>query len=141
MGSIKRYLQFVKPYKKQIALTIFVGILKFSIPLGLPLLYRYVIDNYLTDPEPARDYTELVWLFSIVFFVFLVLKPPIEYLRQYLAQVFNWRRRGFCSTSGTDCSTTSKNYRSAIIRTIRRDRLSRASSTMSNRRKTSSSPV
>ena len=35
MGSIKRYLQFVKPYKKQIALTISVGILKFSIPLGL----------------------------------------------------------------------------------------------------------
>ena len=24
MGSIKRYLKFVKPYKKQIALTIFV---------------------------------------------------------------------------------------------------------------------
>ncbi|MFY7750162.1 MAG: hypothetical protein ACOVQU_00125, partial [Exiguobacterium acetylicum] len=32
-GSIRRYMAFVKPYQKQILLTVFVGIIKFSIPL------------------------------------------------------------------------------------------------------------
>ncbi|MFY9945643.1 MAG: ABC transporter transmembrane domain-containing protein, partial [Exiguobacterium chiriqhucha] len=127
MGSIKRYLKFVKPYKKQIALTIFVGILKFSIPLGLPLLYKYVIDNYLTDPEPARDYTELVWLFSIVFFIFLVLKPPIEYLRQYLAQwaatriLFDVRNRLFDHVQKLSLRYYSNNKTGQIISRIIND--------------------
>jgi len=47
-GSIRRYMAFVKPYQKQILLTVFVGIIKFSIPLGLPLLYKYIIDHILT---------------------------------------------------------------------------------------------
>ncbi|WP_290773240.1 hypothetical protein, partial [Exiguobacterium sp. UBA6282] len=41
-------MAFVKPYQKQILLTVFVGIIKFSIPLGLPLLYKYIIDHILT---------------------------------------------------------------------------------------------
>ncbi|TCI53221.1 ABC transporter ATP-binding protein [Exiguobacterium sp. SH1S21] len=127
MGSIRRYLQFVKPYKKQIALTIFVGILKFSIPLGLPLLYRYVIDNYLTDLDPAADYTELVWLFSIVFFIFLVLKPPIEYLRQYLAQwaatriLFDVRNRLFDHVQKLSLRYYSNNKTGQIISRIIND--------------------
>jgi len=44
---IKRYLQFVKPYKWHIVGTIIIGILKFGIPLLLPLLIKYVIDDVL----------------------------------------------------------------------------------------------
>lgn len=87
-GSIRRYMQFVKPYKKQILLTVFVGIIKFSIPLGLPLLYKYIIDNLLTDntvPLAERS-KELAYLIGAGFFVFLVVKPPLEFVRQYLAQ-------------------------------------------------------
>ncbi len=56
-GSIRRYMEFVKPYKKQILLTVFVGIIKFSIPLGLPLLYKYIIDNLLDNRRrfPSRS--------------------------------------------------------------------------------------
>lgn len=127
MGSIKRYLQFVRPYKKQIALTIFVGILKFSIPLGLPLLYKYVIDNYLGENAPKQDYTTLVWLFSIVFFVFLVLKPPIEYLRQYLAQwaatrvLFDVRNRLFDHVQKLSLRFYSNNKTGQIISRIIND--------------------
>lgn len=87
-GSIRRYMEFVKPYKKQILLTVFVGIIKFSIPLGLPLLYKYIIDNLLdnqTVPLAERS-KELAYLIGAGFFVFLVIKPPLEYIRQYLAQ-------------------------------------------------------
>ncbi|WP_114570776.1 ABC transporter ATP-binding protein [Exiguobacterium flavidum] len=87
-GSIRRYMGFVKPYKKQIIATVIVGILKFSIPLGLPLLYKYIIDNILTsDQVPAAEKGEtLAWIIGGAVFVFLVVKPPLEYFRQYLAQ-------------------------------------------------------
>ncbi len=45
MESIKRYLAFVKPYIKEIILTIIIGIVKFGIPLLLPLVMMYVIDD------------------------------------------------------------------------------------------------
>lgn len=87
MDSIKRYLQFVKPYKWKIVLTIIIGILKFSIPLSLPLLYRYVIDDIVdTDLTFDEQINRLLWVMGIAFFVFLILRPPIEYYRQYLAQ-------------------------------------------------------
>jgi len=87
-GSIRRYMGFVKPYKKQIIATVIVGILKFSIPLGLPLLYKYIIDNILTsDQVPVAEKGEtLAWIIGGAVFVFLVVKPPLEYFRQYLAQ-------------------------------------------------------
>lgn len=46
---IKRYLQFVKPYKWHIVGTIIIGILKFGIPLLLPLLIKYVIDDVINN--------------------------------------------------------------------------------------------
>ncbi|MFD1389745.1 ABC transporter ATP-binding protein [Alkalibacillus flavidus] len=88
MDSIKRYLQFVKPYKWKIALTILVGILKFGIPLIMPLITMYVIDDILRaeDLTTAEQLDKLIWIMGLAFFVFLVLRPPIEYFRQYLAQ-------------------------------------------------------
>ncbi|MET3683106.1 subfamily B ATP-binding cassette protein MsbA [Alkalibacillus flavidus] len=88
LDSIKRYLQFVKPYKWKIALTILVGILKFGIPLIMPLITMYVIDDILRaeDLTTAEQLDKLIWIMGLAFFVFLVLRPPIEYFRQYLAQ-------------------------------------------------------
>ncbi len=87
LDSIKRYLQFVKPYKWKIVLTILIGILKFGIPLMLPLIYKYVIDDILNaDISYDEQISKLLWIMGISFFVFLVLRPPIEYYRQYLAQ-------------------------------------------------------
>lgn len=88
MGSIRRYLSFVKPYKWRIMWTIIIGILKFGIPLLMPLIVRYVIDEiidaiHLTQSEKIQ---ELFLLLGIAFLIFAVLRPPIEYLRQYLAQ-------------------------------------------------------
>ncbi|WP_186576706.1 ABC transporter ATP-binding protein [Aquibacillus kalidii] len=88
MDSIKRYLSFVKPYKWKILLTVLIGIFKFGIPLLMPLIVKYVIDDIIGAEQMtnAEKLSELYWLVGGAFLVFLVLRPPIEYYRQYLAQ-------------------------------------------------------
>ncbi|MFC3418538.1 ABC transporter ATP-binding protein [Salinicoccus hispanicus] len=85
---IRRYLQFVKPYKWLIALTIAIGVLKFGIPLLLPLLIKYTIDSIimpegLSTEDKVNMLIQVLLLFS---FIFLIIRPPVEYFRQYLAQ-------------------------------------------------------
>ncbi len=77
----------MKPYKKEIAITIAVGILKFGIPLLIPLLLKYVLDDIIAaDLSNADKVKQLLWAMGIAFFIFVVLRPPIEYYRQYFAQ-------------------------------------------------------
>lgn len=85
---IKRYMQFVKPYYGIIGLTILIGILKFGIPLLIPLLVAYAIDGIiladgLEYEERIRMLVQVLLVFSVVF---VVLRPPVEFFRQYLAQ-------------------------------------------------------
>ncbi|PSL26009.1 ATP-binding cassette, subfamily B, MsbA [Planomicrobium soli] len=89
MSSMKRYMKFVKPYNWQIFLTIVIGIFKFAIPLFIPLLIKIVIDDIigaeaLSSSEKLRQL--YMWLggTAILFFIF---RPPIEYYRQYYAQL------------------------------------------------------
>lgn len=80
-------MQFVKPYKKQIFVTVLIGIVKFSIPLALPLLLKYVVDDIIQGGGTASDKTtSLFTIMAIMFALFLILRPPVEYYRQYFAQ-------------------------------------------------------
>lgn len=88
MSPTKRYMQFVKPYYWQIALTIVIGIFKFAIPLFIPLLIKIVIDDIIGAEGLSSDekLTQLyLWLGGTAILFFL-LRPPIEYYRQYYAQ-------------------------------------------------------
>nr|WP_209808884.1 ABC transporter ATP-binding protein [Ammoniphilus resinae] len=68
--------------------TIFIGIIKFGIPLILPLIMKYVIDDLLlTDRPKAEKIEELAWIMLVTFFVFTIVRYPIEYFRQYYAQL------------------------------------------------------
>ncbi|MBO1001507.1 ABC transporter ATP-binding protein [Pseudogracilibacillus auburnensis] len=88
MSSIKQYLKFVRPYTWHIIWTIMIGIFKFAIPLLIPLILKYVIDNIIQgNMSQADKISQLFWLMGISFVVFLLLRPPIEYIRQYLAQL------------------------------------------------------
>src|SRR5690625_2693791 len=91
MKPIRQFLTFVKPYRWHIVGTIIIGILKFAIPLLIPLILKYVIDNIITVDHltSAEKLNQLFWLMGISFVIFLVLRPPIEYYRQYLAQWVN----------------------------------------------------
>ncbi len=87
MGSIRRYLRFVRPYWKQILLTMFIGFLKFGIPLLLPLLLKYVVDDVLLTEMPSdQKIKSLLWILGGTFLIFTVFRMPIEYYRQYFAQ-------------------------------------------------------
>ncbi|MEK3936443.1 ABC transporter ATP-binding protein [Sporosarcina sp. FSL W7-1349] len=86
--SIRRYLKFVKPYNWQIILTIVIGIVKFAIPLFIPLLMKIVIDDIigsdtLTKEEMTR---QLIYWLGGTMVIFFILRPPVEYYRQYYAQ-------------------------------------------------------
>ncbi|PMC33836.1 multidrug ABC transporter ATP-binding protein [Bacillus sp. UMB0899] len=87
MGAVRRYMAFVKPYRLQIVGTIIIGVIKFSIPLLLPLLIKHVVDNIIggtgSDAEKTK---ELLTIMGFMFVLFVVIRPPVEYYRQYFAQ-------------------------------------------------------
>lgn len=89
MSSMKRYMQFVKPYNFQIFLTIVIGIIKFAIPLFIPILIKVVIDDIIGAEALTNDekLTQLFYWLGGTVLVFLIVRPPIEYYRQYLAQL------------------------------------------------------
>lgn len=87
MGSTKRYMKFVKPYRFQIFITIIIGIVKFTIPMLTPLLLKYILDDVIAaDLTQDEKLSKLFLAMGIMLFIFLVLRPPVEYYRQYYAQ-------------------------------------------------------
>lgn len=88
LDSIKRYMRFVKPYKLLLFLTIVIGILKFAIPLFLPWLLQIIIDDILLNDGMSTEEktSQLFTWIGIALVLFFVIRPPIEYYRQYFAQ-------------------------------------------------------
>jgi ATP-binding cassette, subfamily B, putative efflux pump len=80
-------MTFVYPYTKQIVVTIIIGIIKFGIPMALPLILKYVIDDVIYEPLSSTEkLRKLLYVTGVAFFVFVVIRPPVEYYRQYYAQ-------------------------------------------------------
>jgi len=81
-------MQFVKPYFGIIGLTILIGVLKFGIPLLIPLLVAYAIDSIILADGLANDerMTMLIQILLVFGVIFVVVRPPVEFFRQYLAQ-------------------------------------------------------
>ncbi len=54
----------------------------------MPLILKYVLDDIIYNDTMAHDQKihELFTMMGIAFLIFLVLRPPIEYYRQYYAQ-------------------------------------------------------
>ncbi|WP_409253180.1 ABC transporter ATP-binding protein [Bacillus sp. SCS-153A] len=88
MDSIKRFMQFVRPYKLQIIGTLLIGIIKFAIPLLIPILIQYVIDDIIgSDTLSNGEKTDkLLMIMGVMIFIFVIVRPPVEYYRQYFAQ-------------------------------------------------------
>ena len=88
MDSIKRYMRFVKPYKFLLFLTIVIGIIKFAIPLFLPWLLQVILDDVLLNDTLSTDEKtkQLFTWIGAALVLFFIVRPPIEYYRQYFAQ-------------------------------------------------------
>lgn len=81
-------MRFVKPYKWELFLTIVIGLMKFAIPLFTPYLLMVILDDIIgaTALTDAEKTTKLLWWLGGAAILFFVLRPPIEYYRQYFAQ-------------------------------------------------------
>ncbi|MEK4254587.1 ABC transporter ATP-binding protein [Ureibacillus sp. FSL K6-2830] len=88
MDSIRRYMQFVKPYYWEIMLTLIIGVIKFAIPLFIPFLTKIVIDDIILNTEltNAERIEQLVYWLGGAIIIFFIIRPPVEYYRQYFAQ-------------------------------------------------------
>ncbi|KYD28126.1 ABC transporter ATP-binding protein [Parageobacillus toebii] len=88
MAIIRRYMQFVRPYKWYIIATMIIGIIKFAIPLLIPLLLKYVVDEIIANTKlPMSVKTErLWWAIAMMLVIFVLIRPIVEYYRQYFAQ-------------------------------------------------------
>lgn len=87
MNRYRAFYRLVKPYRWLVALTLLIGAVKFAIPLTLPLFIKYVVDDVLLSTLPAADKTnKLFKAIGLAFLIFVVLRYPIEYYRQYFAQ-------------------------------------------------------
>lgn len=89
VSSTKRYMKFVKPYKWQIVFTVLIGLVKFAIPLFIPILIKIVIDDIIINDALSNDekISQLFYWLGGTALVFFVVRPPIEYYRQYFAQL------------------------------------------------------
>ncbi|MFD2611777.1 ABC transporter ATP-binding protein [Paenibacillus gansuensis] len=87
MSSFKSYLTFVKPYRRMVIITVLIGMVKFGIPLTLPIIMKYVVDDLLLGPMPADEkISKLLTVMAGAFALFVVVRAPVEYIRQYFAQ-------------------------------------------------------
>ncbi|MGG6311231.1 ABC transporter ATP-binding protein [Paenibacillus macerans] len=93
MKHWKAYWTFVRPYTKWIILTLCIGILKFGIPSLLPLVQKYVVDDILlnTAIDLSQKVSQLMIVLGATMFLFVVVRGPVEYARQYFAQLITAR--------------------------------------------------
>lgn len=82
-----RFLHYVLPYKWMLVAASVGGIVKFSVPLFVPVITRYLLDEVylsttLTTDEKLQTLLLLVGGMMVVFIVFWV---PFTYMRHYYA--------------------------------------------------------
>lgn len=89
MKSWKSYYTFVRPYMKWIVLTLIIGMVKFSIPLTLPMILKYVVDELLGNSALtiAERVSKLMTVIGGGLILFVIVRGPVEYYRQYFAQL------------------------------------------------------
>lgn len=70
-----------------------IGMVKFGIPLTLPMILKYVVDDLLLNPQKTLEeqVTQLFLILGGALVLFIVVRGPVEYLRQYFAQFITSR--------------------------------------------------
>ncbi|CAM3643454.1 ABC transporter ATP-binding protein [Marinicrinis lubricantis] len=88
MKPWRTYMRFVKPYWPYITVTLLIGFVKFAIPMTLPLMMKYVVDDLLMSDMATQDkVNQLMILLSAALVLFIIIRGPVEYFRQYFAQL------------------------------------------------------
>lgn len=82
-----RFLNYVKPYKHYVALGAIGGIVKFGVPLLIPQLMRFLIDDvYLNDTILPDEKTHILFTHVLALSaVFIFFWAPLAFMRHYFA--------------------------------------------------------
>lgn len=82
-----RFLNYVKPYKWMIVAASMGGIVKFSVPLVVPVITRHLLDNVYLNPALTTDEKthQLFVYIGGLMAVFVFLWVPFTYMRHYYA--------------------------------------------------------
>lgn len=86
MSNYRKYYQFVKPYRLIIIITLLIGMVKFAIPMAIPLIMKYVVEILESDAIRADKIRTLSYIIGLSLVLFIVVRSPVEYYRQYFAQ-------------------------------------------------------
>ena len=96
-NSLKRFLDYVLPYRGIIFLGIFFGIIRYLIPLVMPWTLKVMVDEYL-GPASVRTHGELFLLLGGLVLLQIVY-AVVSYYRSYLGglaghkMIFDLRQR------------------------------------------------
>jgi len=82
-----RFLRYVGPYRWFVVLAVLGGIVKFTVPLAVPLVTRHLIDAVFLAPGLSTDQkvASLLWSLGGMIAVFILFWAPWTYVRHFCA--------------------------------------------------------
>ena len=86
-STFVRFLGYVKPYTNAVVLASVGGVVKFTVPLFVPQLTRYLIDHVFRNGAlpAAAKFKSLLLLIGVMVAVYLFIWTPFTYVRHYFA--------------------------------------------------------
>jgi ABC-type multidrug transport system fused ATPase/permease subunit len=83
--NFRRFLTYVRPYWKYVLLTIVGGVVKFTVPLLIPQVTRYLLDKVYLNPALtlAQKLHELFFYVGGIMLIFIFIWAPLTYVRHY----------------------------------------------------------
>lgn len=80
--AVKKFLSYVKPYRRLIIIATFCGLLKYNIPLIFPWVFKDVIDHLLSPSSYDATKVHYTMVAMIVLYLFWAV---VTYFRSYYA--------------------------------------------------------
>ncbi len=86
-NNFVRFLSYVRPYKWQVVAASLGGIVKFSVPLLVPQMTRYLLDDVFLSTTLTTDEKMRALLTSLggLILIFIFFWTPLVYIRHYYA--------------------------------------------------------
>lgn len=93
MENFSEFLPYAKREAKLYVMGFAGSVFRFLIPLSVPLILKYIFDDLLQNEllSRAEKIDQLLWIAAVMLAVFLFVRTPMEYVRQYCIHTANNR--------------------------------------------------